>query len=69
MPSKEKYDVVGQKDKNSKDSPASSSTSENGGGDEVKLQQKIGLVNGVTVIVRSLATWFRCLFMNEMFPR
>lgn len=50
MPSKEKYDVVGQQDKNSKDSPASST----GGGDEVKLQQKIGLVNGVTVIVGSI---------------
>ena len=37
MPSKEKYDVVGQKDKHSKDSPASSTTS---GGDEVKLQKK-----------------------------
>jgi hypothetical protein len=51
MPSKEKYDVVGQKDKHSKDSPASSTTS---GGDEVKLQKKIGLVNGVTVIVGSI---------------
>lgn len=54
MPSKEKYDVVGQKDKHSKGSPASSTTSANGGGDEVKLQQKIGLVNGVTVIVGSI---------------
>ena len=54
MPSKEKYDVVGQQDKNSKDLPASSTTSAHGGGDEVKLQKKIGLVNGVTVIVGSI---------------
>lgn len=54
MPSKEKYDVVGLQEKNSKDSPASSSTGSHGGEGEVKLQKKIGLVNGVTVIVGSI---------------
>lgn len=53
MPGKEKYDVVGQEEKNLKASPASSNASSTGQ-DEVKLQQKISLLNGVTVIVGSI---------------
>ncbi|XP_063424208.1 large neutral amino acids transporter small subunit 1-like [Mytilus trossulus] len=51
MPSKDKYDVVGQNEKSAKDANSSNSSIPK---DEVKLQQKISLLNGVTVIVGSI---------------
>ena len=55
MPGKDKYDVVAMEEKNNVNNvPASSNTSSSAPEDEVKLQQKISLLNGVTVIVGSI---------------
>lgn len=55
MPSKDKYDVIGMQEKTlPKDTPDSSNNSSSAPEDEVKLQQKVTLLNGVTIIVGSI---------------